>query len=122
VWEATSGRELFTLSGHTREVYSIAFSPDGTRLATASWDRTARVWEAASGRKLLTLSGHTREVYGIAFSPNGTRLATAGADKTVRLYVLDIQDLMALARRRVTRSLTSEECQLYLRDQCPPTP
>jgi hypothetical protein len=118
-----------TLAGHRGAVYGIAFSPDGTRLATASWDGTAKVWEVASGRELRTLSGHTAAVEGIAFSPDGTRLATASADKTVRFYDLDIpyiqdiQDLMALARMRVTRSLTSEECQKYLHvERCPPMP
>jgi hypothetical protein len=121
VWEAASGQELRTLSGHTGEVWRIAFSPDGTRLATASADRTAKVWEAASGRELRTLSGHDGGIWGIAFSPDGTRLATASADKKVRFHII-LQDLLALARTRATRSLTSEECQKYLHKPCPPTP
>ena len=72
-----SGRELLTLSGHTDAVNGVAFSPDGTRLATASGDQTAKVWDVASGREVLTLTGHTDAVHGVAFSPDGTRLATA---------------------------------------------
>jgi WD40 repeat protein len=64
----------------------VAFSPDGTTLATASTDRTARLWEAATGTCRTTLSGHTDQVLGVAFSPDGTTLATASTDRTARLW------------------------------------
>ena len=60
VWDAATGRELLTLPGHTDAVFGVAFSPDGTRLATASGDQTAKVWDVATGRELLTLAGHTQ--------------------------------------------------------------
>ena len=62
----------------------MAWSPDGKRLATASWDKTAKVWDAASGQELLTLKGHTGMVISVAWSPDGKRLATASDDKTAR--------------------------------------
>ncbi|MFQ5848442.1 MAG: hypothetical protein ACE5IQ_12330, partial [Candidatus Methylomirabilales bacterium] len=61
-------RVTLTLRGHSREVNGVAFSWDGTRLATASSDKTAKVWDANSGKQLLTLSGHTGAVRAVAFS------------------------------------------------------
>ncbi|MEO5887026.1 MAG: BMP family ABC transporter substrate-binding protein [Anaerolineales bacterium] len=113
IWNMTSGENLFTLRGHTSEVTSIAYSPDGTRIATASRDGTAKLWDASTGQELLTFFGDGSGLSDIAFSPDGTRLATGG-DNGVRVYLLRIDDLVALARTRVTRSLTSEECQKYL--------
>ncbi len=55
----------------------MAFSPDGQRLASASWDLTVKVWDAANGQELQTLKGHTAEVSSVVFSPDGQRLASA---------------------------------------------
>jgi WD40 repeat protein len=78
------------------------------------------VWEAETGQELVTLTGHTGVVSGVAFSPDGTRLATASRDGTMRVYALRLEDLIALAKSRVTRSLTTEECQQYLHvEACP---
>jgi WD40 repeat protein len=71
---------------HPDEVGTVAFSPDGTRLASASLDGTAKVWEVETGRELLTLVGHTNWVRDITFSPTGARLATASYDKTTKIW------------------------------------
>ena len=64
----------------------MAFSPDGTRLASASGDGTVKVWDAATGQETLTLKGHTGAVTSVAFSPDGTRLASASWDATVKVW------------------------------------
>ena len=113
VWDATSALELFTLRGHNSGLTSIAYSPDGKRIATASLDGTAKLWNAETGQELLTFFGDSSGLMDVAFSPDGTRLA-AGGSNGIRVYLLHIDELIALAQTRVTRELTSEECQKYL--------
>jgi serine/threonine protein kinase len=78
IWDAATGRELLTLKGQKGAAISVAFSPDGKRLATVGSPDELKVWDAATGRELLTLKGHTGSVWRLAFSPDGKRLASTG--------------------------------------------
>jgi hypothetical protein len=80
-------RELARLA-HDSLVGSVALSPDGGRIATASHDRTARVWDIAHGREVARFT-HDGFVGGVAFSPDGGRIATASHDRTARVWEVD---------------------------------
>ena len=75
-----------SVGGHGKQVASAAFSPDGSRIVTASSDKTARVWDAATGKEIAVLRGHEDEVTSAAFSPDGSRIVTASWDKTARIW------------------------------------
>ena len=66
-------------------VYSVSFSPDGTRIVSGSRDNSVRVWDAASGELLKVLGGHTDEVLSVSFSPDGTRIVS-GEDESVLVW------------------------------------
>jgi WD40 repeat protein/DNA-binding SARP family transcriptional activator len=120
LWEVATGTLVHVLPGHSAGVFNLDFSADGRLLASASFDLLAKVWDVQSGEEIATLYGNAGRVMGVAFSPDGTQVATGGEDGTVRLYAVRVEDLVALARSRVTRSLTREECQKYLHvEECP---
>jgi hypothetical protein len=72
--------------GHGDFVVSAAYSPDGTRIVTASNDKTARIWDARTGAQLMVLSGHGDFLLSAAYSPDGTHIVTASEDKTARIW------------------------------------
>src|SRR5262249_16169027 len=90
-------RPPLTLKGHTAEIFSVSWSPDGRRLATGSQDGTAKVWDAASGRDLLTLKEHAdynlltwrgpgEQISSVSWSPHRRRRAMASQDGTAEVW------------------------------------
>lgn len=110
MWDLT-GKQLAVFS-HTGRVVRADFSDDGQYLVTASADQTARLWNT-SGQLLATLKGHTAALETAEFSPNGRRILTASMDGTVRQYLVDVQDLLAVASCRVGRGLIDDEINRF---------
>jgi WD40 repeat protein/DNA-binding SARP family transcriptional activator len=122
IWDVSTGEPLVELTGPPSG-FSVTYCSTGTRLATGSGEGSITLWDAESGLPLLSLGSQPDPVGGIACSPEGNYLATAGFDGTTRVFVVDADRLLALARSRLTRPFTLEECQKYLHTaQCPAVP
>ena len=89
-WDAKTGKPLGEALQHQNLVMSAAFNHDGTRVVTASDDKTARVWDAATGKPLAPPLQHQRPVWSAAFNHDGTRVVTASEDKTARVWETEL--------------------------------
>jgi cytochrome c len=87
IWRPGEPQPTTVLTGHEAPVVALAVSPDGTTLASASWDHTARLWPLAGGAPRV-IAGHAQNVNGVAFAPDGRALVTAGYDATLRITPL----------------------------------
>jgi WD40 repeat protein len=118
VWDASTGKQLRILeAGAPGTAYT--FSPDGSRLAFATYDesRSTRIWDWPNGGETLKLpQGGLR----LAFSPNGKLLAGVQVEPVpfVHVWTLDPVRLLRIARQRVTRPLAEDECRRYLHRSC----
>jgi WD40 repeat protein/tRNA A-37 threonylcarbamoyl transferase component Bud32 len=88
LWEVATGRPVLVgeFSGHGDAVLSVAFSRDGTKLLSASYDKTARLWDTKSGKELKSFLGHSWWVWAAAFSPDEERVVTASQDGSAIIW------------------------------------
>ena len=84
MWDV-KGNQITELKGHTSNVNSANFSPDGKKIVTASWDTTVRVWDI-KGNQIAEFNGHTSYINSAYFSPDGKEIVTASLDKTARIW------------------------------------
>lgn len=86
--EPKNAKPVFTLSGHTKNITSVAWSPNGRQLATGSADGTVRLWDSANGKLLHILEGHTNLIQEVAWSPDSNRLASSSypRDRSIRVW------------------------------------
>ena len=119
MWDLTTGKELYTLPSQVETVKDIVFSPDGKRFITSG--QVTRIWDTATGDELLTLTPMNGK---LALSKDGSRLyASSNSSAAIGEFVLPLKDAINLARSRLSRSFTLDECQRYLHMQtCPPAP
>lgn len=73
-------------AGHTSWIRTLAVSPDGLRLASASSDGVIHLWDLTSGERLTSCLGHTDQVLSVRFHPDGGRLVSGSADETLRIW------------------------------------
>ena len=106
LWSVSAGQRVRTLSGHTKSICDVAFSPDGARLVSASADHTARVWDVKTGREMVCFRGHVQRIYEAKFSPDGRRIASASADKTVKVWDADTGAVIHTLRGHRDRTLS----------------
>ncbi len=126
--QSNSSRLLATLIGHNSSVWEAAFSQDGRVLATSGGEEV-RFWdvtifekpqvESLQGEVTIPELSSVGGGGGINFSPDGKTLIAGFSDGSFRVYLIDLDELMSLARSRVTRTLTLNECRQYRIDPCP---
>jgi cytochrome c len=87
LWREGEQTPATLLEGHQAPVVALALSPDGSTLASASWDHTLRLWPLAGGAPRV-LEGHQQNVNGVAFTPDGKSVVSAGYDATLRIWPL----------------------------------
>jgi len=85
-WADVVSVPIRTFAGHASDVYSVAFSPDGSQVLTGSGDNTAKLWDAATGTEIRTFSGYASYVSSVAFSPDGSQVLTGSGEATAKLW------------------------------------
>ena len=93
LWEVETGKHIAILTDGTDfPGWAVAFSPDGTKLASGSWDFTVKLWDVSMQKHIATFPGHIGRVSSVAFSPDGTKLASGSYDGTVLVWNIELDN------------------------------
>jgi DNA-binding SARP family transcriptional activator/WD40 repeat protein len=112
--------EGLVLEGHTMPIIAGTFSADGRLFVTGSLDGTARVWNASTGDLIFTSPVESSDVAAVAFTPDGSGVTVIYSDGRIVVYPIALEDAIEIARSRLTRGLTDQECRRYLHvPSCP---
>jgi class 3 adenylate cyclase/WD40 repeat protein len=108
------------IPAHDALVLNLDVSPDGSMVATTSWNEPVRVWDLTTGELVAEFGGELigQAKHSAAFHPTLPHLVVATPPGQVRVYTLDLDELIEIARSRLSREMTAEECQLYLHRGC----
>jgi WD40 repeat protein len=117
------------MTGHDSGVNSVAFSHDGSRIVSGSWDTTLRLWDAKTGQPIgAPLTGHDSGVHSVGFSLDGARIVSASEDGTLRQWPTDFEQWASLLCSKLTRNMSRADWKTWVsqstpyRPQCPGLP
>ncbi|MEZ4706457.1 MAG: WD40 repeat domain-containing protein [Caldilineaceae bacterium] len=91
LWDINGGHSIATLTGHTDQVFALAYIPNNPILASGSADSTIKLWDANTGRELTTMQGHTEQVFSLAIDSSASRMISGGADNQIIVWDLATQ-------------------------------
>jgi WD40 repeat protein len=102
---------LSVLTGHEGTIRAVKWSPRGDQIATASYDKTARILDGASGTEITVAAAHSHRMECLSWAPDGKHIVVGAQDRTARIWrtTIEIQKLVKLAQDKVFRMLTPSE-------------
>lgn len=122
IWDTVTGKLLFTMNGHTSTVSGLDLSPDNKLIASAGTDGIVHIWDVTTGQELLSLESEGVTFMSAIITPDGHRLIIGGRDDVYGI-ALTTEELVDIAKSRLTRWWSIDECRKYLHtDSCPPEP
>jgi len=95
IWNLITGRQLFTLTGHSNSVNAVAVTPDGKQVISASDDNTLKVWDLSSREVIANFTGHSNSVNAVAVTPDGKQVISVSDDNTLKVWDLSSRQVVA---------------------------